>query len=86
MAGWGLPRTLLVQVYLRLQDELAAAPDQHLGDIVFPFAARSYRFSLTDPAQMPHRHFFLFVVERDDAARELNIIGCRHTTGPDEGN
>lgn len=85
IAQWGLPRPLLVQVYARLRDELAADPSQHLGGPVVPLAARSYRLVLLD-SQLPYRHSFFFAVEIDEQQRELAIVGCRHTTDAGESN
>jgi hypothetical protein len=77
--SWGLPRAVHAQVYSRLLHDLASNPDELLGDRIVPLAAFAYEFTLVDEGAIPYRLHFLFAVERDDAAQELRVVGCRLT-------
>ena len=75
-------RGIAATVYERLMVDLPADPDGLLGGIVLPVATnRSYRFTLLyGPHETIH---FWFVVDRDDAARSLEVVaaGCVSSTG-----
>src|SRR5207245_2972530 len=80
IASWGLSRKMLLAVYARLFGELAADPDQHLGEIVVPLMARAYSFTLPGDGPLPELHHFMFAVDRRDDLGELVILGGRHDT------
>ena len=79
IASWLLPRRLVIEVYQRLHVDLAANPDQLLGNVVAPYAGRQYSFTLTEGPPPAYRHFFLFVVERREAEQFLIVLACSHT-------
>jgi len=86
IASWNLPRDMLLEVYGQLLHRLAADPDNCLGDMVVPFTFRSFTFSLVDNQHFPPHHLFVFIVDQDQAKKELRIMGCRHSTEAPEGN
>lgn len=76
IAGWQLPREMLIGVYTRLLTELPAAPDRHLYDPIQPPNLWAFRFTL---GTAPSRHIFSFAVERRDYAGELHVVEARLT-------
>ncbi len=80
IASWNLSRTIKMEVYNRLRNDLPRDPDGLLGERIVPLMAFAYTFSLTDDRDVPYRLHFLFAVDRHDDARELHIVGCRLTS------
>jgi hypothetical protein len=62
IAGWRLPDAVLVEVYLRLTEQLPAAPLALLIRAREPFDGMSYPFRLLDPANRLVEHHFTFSV------------------------
>jgi hypothetical protein len=60
--SWNLPDTILVEVHLRLREELAQSPTMHLVRRDRPFDGMVYAFSLVDPERRLCEHTFAFKV------------------------
>lgn len=76
MAGW--PEGVLVEAYLRLREELAAAPSAHLVRTTVPFDGLLYGFSLVDPANRLIEHICLFQVVYGSDETSLIVIRASH--------
>src|SRR5438128_808342 len=74
IASWGLPDALLVEVYLRLTDELARNPSLHLVRAEEPFDGMVYRFSLIDPENRLCEHFCIFHVLYGQVEATLEVV------------
>jgi len=74
IAGWQLPREMLVSIYTHLLTELPSTPDRHLYDSIQPPNLWAFRFTL---GAAPLRYVFSFAVERRDYAGELHIVEAR---------
>jgi hypothetical protein len=79
--SWELPRGMLIEVYNRLNTDLAENHKTLLRSQIVPFA-NVFEYNFTLPADWPTppgRHFF-FAVERDNGQQVLRIRFCRLTT------
>lgn len=86
IASWALPRDVLLQVYDHLLVKLSADPDKYLTERIVPLAYYAFPFAVTDPNRLPHRHAFVFAVDRLDDKQELHIMFGRHSTeAPESG-
>ena len=81
IGSWGLPRSLLVQVLVRLHHDLPSNPDFHLGPRLIPQANFLMKFALPDPAGIG-THVFQFHVDRNDQSRRLYVVSAEHETKP----
>jgi hypothetical protein len=84
IAAWGLPRNLLLGVYQTLLNDVAADPDKFLGERIAPHNAFRCPFVLDNPGGFPLKVWFVFAVARDEAKKELHVLGGRMST-MDEG-
>src|SRR5947208_1996067 len=75
---WGLSDTILVEVFLRLQQELPRNLPQLLQRTTRPFDGMTYRFSLVDPENRlcEHRFWFHLVFTQDE--QTLLVVNCAH--------
>jgi hypothetical protein len=81
MRVWGLRYPgLLVILLQRMQNELAANPDTHLGPMAAPTTTRAYRVELTTADGMPEALLITLYVDRDDTQRLLSIVSGRLAT------
>jgi hypothetical protein len=71
IAGWRLPREVLISVYAHLLTELPAHPDRHLHEPITRPNLWAYHFTL---GEAPARRFFTFAVERRDYVGELHVL------------
>lgn len=60
--AWRLPDPVLVEVYLRLREDLAYFPALSLERLIAPFDGMAYRFDMVDPSDRLCRHLFVFSV------------------------
>ncbi len=76
ISSWGLGRENIVKAYNFLLIDLAADPDQHLGERIPPRDLFACYLTLGRP---PRRVTLLFAVRRLDKTRELHVVGgdCR---------
>ena len=80
IANLGMPDFLLVDVYLRLQEELAQNPPQHLRRTREPFDGMEYRFSLTDPNNRLLEHICVFHVKYGQDEETLWVVKCGYVS------
>ena len=62
IASWQLSDTMLVEVQLRLRQDLRENPAQSLIRLQEPFDGMCYLFSMVDPENRLREHFFAFQV------------------------
>ena len=62
IASWELSDTMLVEVQLRLRQDLRDNPAQSLIRLLKPFDGMCYLFSMVDPENRLREHFFAFQV------------------------
>jgi hypothetical protein len=73
IGGWGLSESLLVDVYLKLREELCKSPFDHLHRD--PDGSGSlYVFETFDPADPGYQQLFMFRVFFDADEAHLNIV------------
>jgi hypothetical protein len=71
--SWGLSRATKIEVLNRLAIDLPSDPDRFLKEQVVPYADR-FTYPFTLKADKPLS--FVFVIRRDDAKRELEVVGA----------
>ncbi|MBI3407874.1 MAG: hypothetical protein HY040_05900 [Planctomycetes bacterium] len=62
ISQWGLSDFMLVEVYIRLREQLAADPTRLLMRLTEPFDGMVYGFHMIDPENRLCEHFFVFQV------------------------
>jgi hypothetical protein len=62
IAAWGLPDTLIAEIYLRLTGDLANDPYRHLRRLPGAYLGMEYRFTLIDPDNRLCEHVCTFWV------------------------
>jgi hypothetical protein len=74
---WGLSDSMLVEVFLRLQQELPRNAPQLLQRTTKPFDGMTYRFSLVDPEnRLCHHTFWFHLVFAQDEETLLVVNGA----------
>lgn len=83
LAGWNLPDFLLVEVYLRLREELGERPTDLMRRTQQPFDGMEYRFTLIDPGNRLCEHLCVFHVlfSQDEEALLVVNFGYERRTG-----
>jgi len=78
-----LPDFLLVEVYLRLDEDLSHDPALHLVRRRTPFDGMVYQFSIIDPSNRLTEHFCFFhvVYSQDEASLTVINFGYLRQTG-----
>jgi hypothetical protein len=69
----------MLGVLHKLLGELPSNPNQYLGEVVVPLAARAYSFTLQD--SNGQTHWFVALIDGLDPAAnpDLRVVGLRHT-------
>ncbi len=62
IASWNLSDSMLVEVHLRLREQLAQSPTTHLHRVRQPYDGLVYEFSMIDPQNRLCEHFFTFLI------------------------
>ena len=62
IASWQLSDTMLIEVQLRLRQDLREHPGQALLRVREPFDGMCYLFSMVDPDNRLREHYFAFQV------------------------
>ncbi len=83
IASWGLPDSLLVETYLRLQRDLSQNPAQVLIRTEQPFDGMCYGYSIIDPGNRLREYLFLFQVLYSQNEERLLVVrgGCQWREG-----
>ncbi len=71
IAGWRLPREMMISVYAHLLTELPAHPDRYLYEAITRPNLWAFHFTL---GKSPVRRFFTFAIERRDYVGELHVL------------
>jgi hypothetical protein len=80
LATWNLPDTLLVEVHLRLRQDLGKDPARSLTRLQRPFDGMCYLLDMVDPENRLREHFFIFhVMYRPDEERITVVRGTGAT-------
>src|ERR1700724_2671156 len=74
--SWGLSDSILVDVYLWLNDRLPLDPLHSLRRVENPFEGMVFEFSLIDPDNRWREHFFTFHVLYGQDEQTLLIDQC----------
>lgn len=74
LASWGLSDAVLVDVYLRLKDDLPQIPLSKLQRVVWPYDGMVYSFPLTDPEPPHQRRLFIFHVKYGTDEETLLVL------------
>jgi hypothetical protein len=74
LAAWRLPDAILVDVHLRLTDELANDAPLRLVRARTPFDGMIYRFSLVDPGDRFSEYLFVFQVYYSQDEETLEVV------------
>lgn len=80
VASWRLSDALLVDVYLRLQGDLAEFPARHLVRVDDPFDGLVFFFEQVDPENRLLLHQFFFQVAYTTDEQALLILRGAHRT------
>ena len=83
IASWHLSDFVLVEVHLRLREDLAQNPSQKLQRQEMPFDGMVYRFRMIDPENRFHEHFFAFHVIYGGDEQTLYIARGGHISASD---
>ena len=75
---WGLSDTMLVEVFLRLRENLPANLPELLTRTVKPFDGMTYHFSLVDPENRLCRHSFWFHLLFSQDEESLLVVNAAH--------
>jgi hypothetical protein len=75
IAAWNLPDALVVEIYLRLRDDLGQNATSCLQRISKPFDGMAYRFTLIDPENRLCEHICTFPVLFSQDEQSLIIAG-----------
>lgn len=78
ISAWALPDVVLVDVYLRLQDDLGQDPWDKMVRTSDPFNGMVYGFSLVDPTNRFREHHFLFHVLVGQDEEGLEVVSAGH--------
>jgi hypothetical protein len=79
IAAWAMPDVLLVDVYLRLQDDLGKDPWGRMVRVSDPFDGMVYGFSLVDPTNRFREHWFVFHVRIHADEETLEVVNAGHS-------
>ncbi len=74
ISSWQLPDSVLVEVYLRLRDDLIRDPAHSLQRTQQLFDGMNYSFSLMDPENRLQEHFFTFQVLYGSDEETLYVV------------
>jgi hypothetical protein len=78
IASWHLPDALLVEVHLRLNDELPALAPECLIRAQEPFDGMTYFFEVVDPENSLVNHAFMFHIFYHPDEETLAIADARY--------
>ena len=78
MAAWNLPDFLVVDIYLRLRDELGQHPPQYLRPIPGSIGGMEYRFAVVDPEDRLCEHVCVFLVMFSQDEESLEVVGFQY--------
>jgi hypothetical protein len=81
--GWQLPDPVLVEIHMRLREDLKDSPALSLERTRQPFDGMSYRFSMIDPDNRLCVHHFVFQVFYRQDEEQLTVArgGYARTVG-----
>jgi hypothetical protein len=84
VSGWGLPDTVLVEIYLRLRDGLTERPAATLIRAEVPFDGMMFKFEMIDPHNRlnTYRAFFQVLYGQDEETLYIVHATVQHTIGP----
>jgi hypothetical protein len=78
IASWQLSDFLLIEVYVRLRDDLGKNPLQHVRRITIPFEGMAYAIFLMDPANRFCEHVFIFHLVFGQDEETVLVTGARY--------
>lgn len=83
ITSWNLPDFLLVEIHLRLREQLAQSPTTHLHRVRQPYDGMVYEFSLVDSQNRLCEHVctFLVVYDQDEQTLIVTNAGYRRQIG-----
>ena len=74
IARWELPDFLIVEIHLRLRDELGCNPQHHLHSLAGSYQGMEYRFSLIDPMNRLCEHICTFWIVYSQDEESLIVM------------
>jgi len=82
IASWNLPNGMLVDIYLRLKEDLLDRPFERMVRIHKPFEGMIYGFDIADPNDPNRRYFFVSHMMCGQDEETLTVISAGLLPGP----
>lgn len=72
--AWNLPDPVLVEVFLRLEQELGRSPTRYLVRTPQPFDGMTYSFAMVDPTNRLREYAFVFHLLYGQDEETLRVV------------